>query len=89
VPDGTQLSDDPAHEPPEEVSSSGRHDFSSQVDAEANSRGVPVYVMLPLDTIRMHYNSDGSSASFIQNELALNVSLLTLKQAGVKVCPTS
>lgn len=58
---------------------------SAQTGAAA-SAGVPVYVMLPLDTICVRRNEDGSSSSRIQDDLALQVSLCTLKEAGVKVC---
>jgi len=52
---------------------------------EDDDCGIPVYVMLPLDTIRMHTSASGRSVSVIQNEVALEVALHTLREAGVTV----
>lgn len=47
--------------------------------------GVPVFVMLPLDTIKVVHHPDGTSESCIQNELSLDIALQTLKSVGVQV----
>ena len=52
---------------------------------ESDDIGIPVYVMLPLDTIRTHTTSDGKTVSSIRNEVALEVALHTLREAGVTV----
>ena len=46
---------------------------------------MPVYVMLPLDTIKVVKHPDGSSESCIQNEISLDIALQTLKSVGVQV----
>ena len=55
--------------------------------AQALSRGVPVFVMLPLDTIQVVHHPDGSTTSCIKDEICLDLSLCTLKEAGVEVRP--
>jgi hypothetical protein len=54
--------------------------------APTSSKAVPVYVMLPLDTIRVHHHGDGTSESCIQSDENVDRWLVTLKEAGVKVC---
>lgn len=47
--------------------------------------GVPVFVMLPLDTVGIEIHGDGSTRSVVQNVEALQQSLRNLKAAGVTV----
>lgn len=54
-------------------------------EAQKMCDGVPVFVMLPLDTIKVVHHPDGSSESCIQNELSLDIALQTLKSVGVRV----
>lgn len=51
--------------------------------ASQAEKGIPVYVMLPLDTIRVMSSSDGTVHTAIQNEVALEIALHTLREAGV------
>jgi hypothetical protein len=44
-----------------------------------------VFVMLPLDTIKVVHHPDGTSESCIQNEVSLDIALQTLKSVGVQV----
>ena len=48
--------------------------------------GVPVFVMLPLDTIGIEFRPEGTSRSVVQNVEDLQKSLRDLKAAGVTVC---
>ncbi len=50
----------------------------AEAEAEAN-HGLPVYVMLPLDTVWL-LERDGRSASVIKREAALEVALRTLRK---------
>ena len=52
--------------------------------AEAD-HGLPVYVMLPLDTVWL-LERDGRSASVIKREAALEVALRTLRKVGFARC---
>lgn len=65
-----------------EASTSGRASPGRNTDEP----GVPVYVMLPLDTICVKPNPDGTTESVIRNEQDLQMSLVQLKAAGVQVC---
>jgi hypothetical protein len=58
----------------------------TSISSKKICRGVPVFVMLPLDTVKVVHNPDGSSESCIQNELSLDIALQTLKSVGVQVC---
>lgn len=66
-------------------SSSGCSDCDGEGDSIKNCAGVPVFVMLPLDTIKVVHHPDGTSESCIQNELSLDIALQTLKSVGVQV----
>eukprot|EP00892_Ulva_mutabilis_P011278 jgi/Ulvmu1/8522/UM044_0056.1 len=58
--------------------------FGTQRRETRRRSGVPVYVMLPLDTIKVVRHPDGSSESCIQNEISLDIALQTLKSVGVQ-----
>lgn len=59
--------------------------FATQRRETRRRSGVPVFVMLPLDTIKVVTHPDGSSESCIQNEISLDIALQTLKSVGVQV----
>ena len=51
--------------------------------AATNQKGVPVFVMLPLDTVWV-IERDGRKISILKKEKSLEIALHTLKQAGVE-----
>ena len=55
-------------------------------EADPADLGLPVYVMLPLDTVWL-LERDGRSASVIKREAALEVALRTLRKVGRSRCP--
>ena len=52
-------------------------------EADPADHGLPVYVMLPLDTVWL-LERDGRSASVIKREAALEVALRTLRKVRVQ-----
>ncbi len=51
-------------------------------EADPADHGLPVYVMLPLDTVWL-LEREGRSASVIKREAALEVALRTLRKVGL------
>lgn len=68
-----------------QVPSSGCSECDGEADSKKRCAGVPVFVMLPLDTVKVVHHPDGTSESCIQNELSLDIALQTLKSVGVQV----
>lgn len=65
------------------LGSSNSPQAEPQPEPELADTGLPVYVMLPLDTVWL-LERDGRSASVIKREAALDVALRTLHKAGVE-----
>ncbi len=68
-----------------EVASSSELDWQEDSPGPCSSsgRGLPVYVMLPLDTVWV-INRGGSKSSMLKREKALAAGLKTLKRGGVE-----
>lgn len=60
---------------------------SSPAQPSREDVGIPVYVMLPLDTIQVTTDAEGRTCTRITNEMALELALHTLREAGVTVRP--
>ncbi|KAK9828277.1 hypothetical protein WJX74_006952 [Apatococcus lobatus] len=72
-------------QPPMSDGTSSNMDWQADMPGPCSSsgRGLPVYVMLPLDTVWV-VDRGGTRSSMLKREKALSVGLRTLKQAGVE-----
>lgn len=72
-------------QPPSAGGASSDMDWQEVMPGPCSSsgRGLPVYVMLPLDTVWI-VDRGGTRSSMLKREKALSVGLRTLKQAGVE-----